>query len=691
MHLVRKRLTIMVLAAFFCFVPALATGPTVRPEDCPDTVAHCPCNGFPEPPADDTPCWQWALEQARTQLPDFPYFGAVVGTSGAHYYISGTLVLRTALGGEINGNGALLEWTGPYVPYTPYYGQTPPSGTDPSWGTPMFRFENTQQLRITNLKILSTSSHPLEAAIEFTHAPADTEHPFANVNPSANIIDHVHIEGQNADCLDYAIRFSKRYNIDGNNDQSTIMNTTIYGVMKAAISIEHSQSHQHRFYAVNAYAASGNETVCTDESDADPLGCVPGAEFIRLKGGGFTSIGGFRWNFQNAEFYVTSIFTPVTIIDSNSEGCAHFIRTPSGWAPVAFPVHVIGGRFAVDGLAADDRIVSWERQGPLSIRGLQLEGTPPGGLESHHPRFYLHPLGTEPGDPPYEGDFQIENVFSYVANSTTWDLIDAGPFARVVTSGNMCDNSSAHTVGPCSGLAAGMSASSGVTFAGLTSLANIPLLNGHWTYCSDCTPHTSPCTGGGTGTMARRLTGAWDCEGGVVLSSDASVTYDSEWDTVATVNAHVTDGDFATLAGAESLTNKDMSADSNWISTTGTICFVGSPSRTSPQYCPPYSGTCNATESTVSIAHPSLRPRSLYCKVTAQPGNNKSWTFRARAGGNDLLTCAISGSATECSVLAGSPPSESPRWSEGAELSLRVEPLSSPASANVTCVLGVGP
>jgi hypothetical protein len=35
--------------------------------------------------------------------------------------------------------------------------------------------------------------------------------------------------------------------------------------------------------------------------------------------------------------------------------------------------------------------------------------------------------------------------------------------------------------------------------------------NGTMSYCSDCAPQSSPCTGTSTGAFAHRLNGAWDC------------------------------------------------------------------------------------------------------------------------------------------------------------------------------------
>jgi hypothetical protein len=63
----------------------------------------------------------------------------------------------------------------------------------------------------------------------------------------------------------------------------------------------------------------------------------------------------------------------------------------------------------------------------------------------------------------------------------------------------------------------------GVTFSALSS----DILNGTLHYCTDCQPTTNgngQCTSGGTGSIARRLNGAWYCTDGVSLVGDCSGT-----------------------------------------------------------------------------------------------------------------------------------------------------------------------
>jgi hypothetical protein len=93
------------------------------------------CNGFDE--IDDADCWQNAINAAKAG-PGYPFFGTPEATAKATYIISNTLLLNSAFGGEINGNGALLAWRRPRLP-----------------DRPLLLLEDTQQLKIRNLKIAS--------------------------------------------------------------------------------------------------------------------------------------------------------------------------------------------------------------------------------------------------------------------------------------------------------------------------------------------------------------------------------------------------------------------------------------------------------------------------------------------------------------------------------------------------------
>lgn len=52
---------------------------------------------------------------------------------------------------------------------------------------------------------------------------------------------------------------------------------------------------------------------------------------------------------------------------------------------------------------------------------------------------------------------------------------------------------------------------SGVELTGIAFASLGTASNGRIRFCTDCTNFSNPCTGGGTGAIAKRLNGAWDC------------------------------------------------------------------------------------------------------------------------------------------------------------------------------------
>ncbi len=418
---------------------------------------------------DATRCWQVAIEEAMPQGMA-PYFATVTGSPNATYIIRDTLTIESVYGGTIDGNGSVLQWQGPP-------------------DRPMFLVKNTQQLRFINLRIFVVS--PLQSAFEFTKAPYGKD-AARNVAPSLNVIDSVRIEGVKLGNLQYGVRFSKRYGIDEDNDQSTIMNTAIYNVTEAAISIEHTQSQAHHFYAVKASGAPGNQN----------------AAFVRAAGGSFTSLGGFHGRFGGAVYDLTSANGTNLIIDEGSEASARFIRTPEGAASFALPVHVIGGRFSVDQLAPDGRLVDFNRMGPLSIRGLKIDGPVPKGAANPVISFWPQPAGA-----PAHGQLAVSDVAFTIPQSNTWDPLRVSAFAHVNSSGNTCVDA-AGAVAECKGLAAGVTSTAGVSFAELSAGGFQTLLPGHSTYCDDCGAdrQSGLCVGGGTGQLAQKRRDGWYCD-----------------------------------------------------------------------------------------------------------------------------------------------------------------------------------
>jgi hypothetical protein len=391
-------------------VPLYAVDQTIHPEDhgCVGDGVH-----------DDTVCWQQTLDFAKT-TGALPLFGSIEAKSGAHYVISDTLLIHNTFGGVINGNGAYLEW------------RAASGGCNST--VPMFLLEDTQQLKIENLVVLSAVTAPPGECTPTGGCKLQTAFEFTNFNetqgtpawaPSVNILDNVRVDGTRYGGLDYGVRFSLRYGIPQMNDQSTIRDSSFQNVAVAAISIEHPNSKAHRFLNVNGYGA---------DSDCNPdNGNQNTADFVRLTSGSFSSFGGYAGGFGDAVFYINDIFDPVTIIDSNSEGCGTFLKTGgTAWFPV--PVNVTGGRyFPHPDNPTGAKVVDWNRQGPLTIRGMQFE-------LPHHEVLSFTPPPPVVGQTTNHGEFEVIDCPSteFPGDSTTWDQIAVNDYARVVSHGNMC-------------------------------------------------------------------------------------------------------------------------------------------------------------------------------------------------------------------------------------------------------------
>jgi hypothetical protein len=631
-----------------------------------------PCTGFDA--VDDTACWQATLCAAEKR--PYPYFGKIEAHSNARYRISCPLVVRRSFGGVIEGNGAVLEWLGPHDDSATAY--------ESNAEIPLFLLEDTVQLEIRDLSVEAVSCR-LDTAFEFTNGP-DPAPPFIdNVTPSLNILNHVYVGlNSTANGIDFGVRFTKRYGIDGNNDQATIKDSAFSEIRRAAVSIEHTQSHQHRFYNFNASAADGNQNLCLSDGANTPCG----ASFVRLNGGGFTSIGGFRANFRNAEYYLKSIYTPVTIVDSNSEECARFIDGYYGAGQYPAPVQVLGARYAPGKLDSDGRVVSWFRHGPINITGLSVGDGLPGQVFPVSPHLYFEPSPVAPTT--NQGHVEVHDTYwEYPIPNATWDPIVLGPtaYVRLTASGNMCKDDTG--VVPCPGLAGGITNSS-ITYTRLSALPALP--NGHVLFCTDCTRNTSPCSGGGSGALAKRVNGTWDCDGGVVLASDTSVTRDSEWDTTVEINAATTDDDFVVQNAAQPLKNKDLTDTTNTFPVTGIVGFSsGTTAISATRYLGPNTARNGTTDTSVAAPVPGIRAKTLHCRASAAPTGSNKWSLRVpgSASGSGCtgagICCEIIGSATTCATTANY------AIAAGTQVSLQAQRGGSATAAIVECSLGIAP
>jgi hypothetical protein len=362
-----------------------------------------------QPGLDDTGCWQAAIDKAAASPRSF---GMVVGNAGEGtdpgkvYKIKDTIYICNSEDGVIDGRGATFEWSGPS-------------------NIPMFLVVNSNHMRFTNMYIISGENSPyapLQSAFEFTSAPSSSMPSFCSgstASSSKNSIEHVTVQGTSTGGLEYGVRFTDRYNYDANNDMSTIIDSNFYNVDVAAVSIEHSQSHQHRLISVNGIS-SGND------------GC-----FVRALKGFVSVIGGFQHNWKRANFCFDGAFGPFSLIDTNSEGSNRLLEVGNPGEYSSFPVQVTiqGGRFTTEALADDGHVVSFNRLGNLQVRGLKIKGNLPDNKEA---TIAIQPSqGTIPG---LAASAIIEGVIFNQSSNDKISII-AKQFIDLSTTGNLCLNS----------------------------------------------------------------------------------------------------------------------------------------------------------------------------------------------------------------------------------------------------------
>jgi len=245
-----------------------------------------------------------------------------------------------------------------------------------------------------------------------------------------------------------------------------------------------------------------------------------------------------------------------------------------------------------------------------------------------------------------------------------------------------------------------VTASSGVTFAALDGRPA-----GHATYCSDCKADVANgnCAASGSGAFAFRVGSTWKCggaeatlEGTQTLKNKtldgsttfpSGVTLDTEWDTVAEVNAHLSDGPFATTTGTESLTHKDLTATTNTFPGLGVLTFHGSgPGGTGTTYFGP-GGPVSATEGDVQSFVPGITVKAIRCRANSTgllPG--KRWDIYLRKGGSDASSaCTLNSNPASCSIT----PNVSYNGSSEV-LNLRVTATGGPTSVAVDCTASLG-
>jgi len=279
--------------------------------------------------SDQTAAWQTVLDANQFTANGQLRFGKVVGEPMREYTISDTLVINGTRGGVIDFQSSVFKWTGPS-------------------NKPMFLL-STQQLKMENLQVWPST--PLESVIE-------TAKQVGGIATSRNEFSNMRFDGVTAGQMQFGYRFTTRYGVDEDNDQSLIRGGAVLNATAACMSIEHSQSQAHRFEGVRT---SG-------------VGALASAVRLGLTGGSFQSFGGTQTNFDAVFDILGGVNGSVTIQDCNVEASKKLLRTPDDVAGFPVPVNIFGGRYSIDGIDATGRFIDFNRIGKLMIHGLLVEG-----------------------------------------------------------------------------------------------------------------------------------------------------------------------------------------------------------------------------------------------------------------------------------------------------------------------------
>jgi hypothetical protein len=344
---------------------------------------------------DDTGCWQRALRDARTN-------GSFVASAGHRYRIRNTLTVCNGIDGVVDGRGAILEWAGPP-------------------NVPMFLIVNSYHMVFTHLTIRARAPHPLQAAFELTSAKSDPPGLDCAGTPrpaSKNTIEHVEVEGGALNDIMFGVRMSNRFGYDANNDMTRIVNVNFSSITTAAVSVETTQAHQNVLIDDTGYGAPGNR------------GC-----FVQAETGFISSIGGFQGLWGRAAFCVNGGYGPFSIVNPNSEGSARLVLVGNAGDVAGYPVtvNISGGRFAADAMEKDGRVISFNRLGSLSVRGLRIDGGRPNGVEPS--------IAIQPGRPAGSAgavSVDVDGVVFFMKGSDRWNVVVAPAWASVSERGNIC-------------------------------------------------------------------------------------------------------------------------------------------------------------------------------------------------------------------------------------------------------------
>jgi hypothetical protein len=294
----------------------------------------------------------------------------ILGPCGA-FTVTGTIQIYDPTPGSVTA----FNWQG--------CGASPGAnvGTVFAWGgnnsTPMFRIRGVNYSSFSRFRIIPSTGVPLLRGIQFETATGTIS--------TNRILDHIIVDGINGGITDSIIWCSGSSGLGnipsgpgcgtggsgdpGNNDDDYLNDVTVITYSHAGFTLYGSQVNQlhfnHTFMNSNGYGSYG----------------------MFNAGGSFIWFGGGGGNNSGADFYIQAAIPSAYITGFDFEGSSRLLQF--GTSPTAFavPITILNGRWAANGMNADNNVVLYYGTGPLNIIGVEVDGA--GGSQA--PQFNISP------------------------------------------------------------------------------------------------------------------------------------------------------------------------------------------------------------------------------------------------------------------------------------------------------------
>jgi hypothetical protein len=367
---------------------------------------------------------------------------------GATCLLSDSVVMSSVSGMVMDGNHATFQWRG-------------------NTTVPMFILRDVRDSVLQHFSVLTSTAHQLATVFQLENGSGGA------VVPTRNRFEDLQVECTDGGC-GVIVRMAQGAGGDNNNEFTHVVHVRGSNYSEAFAKIEHSQSKHNLFQDIGC-SGNGVGQYCISVTPKGSFSC------LNCAGGGHTI----------ADFYLADYEDTIVIQAANMENSSRFILA-DGPTGATMPAVITGSRWALSAsMHADNRVVVWQSRGPLVLMGNTFEpGTAGKALE-----LYFQPGGNTGG---------WVSIGNYISSTLTNPYTGVQPTMSV---GNVINRNDA-AVNTLLDMSLRLGGS--VVAAALSAAPYNTATNGHVLYCSDCTI-ASPCAGGGTGALAKRLNAQWIC------------------------------------------------------------------------------------------------------------------------------------------------------------------------------------